>query len=70
MHTSTATFYDGQSSKRHQVTLTCDEGEIKVAGDGIARSYAVSDLHIDDGLMLVLERFHLVREDRFGSAVS
>ena len=50
MPTTTAIFYDGKCSKRHQVTLTCDEGEIKVAGDGIARSYAVSDLHIDDGL--------------------
>lgn len=50
MATTTAIFYDGQSSKRHQVTLTWDKGEVKVSGDGIARSYAVSDLNIDDGL--------------------
>jgi Zn-dependent protease with chaperone function len=50
MASSTATFYDGQSSKRHQVILTWDKGEIIVSGEGIARSYAVSGLQIDDGL--------------------
>lgn len=50
MASSTATFYDGQSTKRHQVTLSWDGGEIAVSGDGIARSYAVGELRIDDGL--------------------
>src|SRR5262245_55297544 len=43
-----ATFFDGQTSKAHEVTLSIEGGRVTVSGDGIERSEPVGAVEITD----------------------
>jgi len=45
-----ATWYDGRSAKRHEVTVHCDGSTVTVSGSGINRQFPLGEVRIAPGL--------------------